>query len=93
MIEAAYAHFDHKLGEVIEDNDLGSVVEALTSVLFTTDTEQAAESQKAAQQNGSEAAPTQTDAPSEIRKFASLRDDGLITDAEFEARKKQLLGL
>src|SRR5206468_1946472 len=45
MIEAAYAHFDHKLAEVIEDNDLGPVVEALDSVLFTSDTERAAESQ------------------------------------------------
>ncbi len=32
-------------------------------------------------------------ASDEIRKFASLRDDGLISDAEFEAKKKQILGL
>ena len=29
----------------------------------------------------------------ELEKLASLRDNGIITDAEFEAKKKQLLGL
>lgn len=29
----------------------------------------------------------------EIRKYKSLADDGIITQAEFEAKKKQLLGL
>lgn len=35
----------------------------------------------------------QTDVVEEIRKLASLRDDGLITDEEFEAKKKQILGI
>jgi hypothetical protein len=29
----------------------------------------------------------------ELEKLASLRDSGIITDEEFEAKKKQLLGL
>ena len=29
----------------------------------------------------------------EIRKLAQLRDEGLITDEEFIAKKKQLLGI
>jgi DNA-directed RNA polymerase subunit RPC12/RpoP len=34
-----------------------------------------------------------TDAPAEIRKYKQLLDDGIITKEEFEAKKKQLLGL
>nr|WP_316620774.1 SHOCT domain-containing protein [uncultured Ruminococcus sp.] len=29
----------------------------------------------------------------EIRKLAQLRDEGVITDEEFTAKKKQLLGI
>jgi predicted Zn-dependent peptidase len=29
----------------------------------------------------------------ELRRLAELRDAGIVTDAEFEAKKKQLLGL
>lgn len=32
-------------------------------------------------------------AADEIRKFKALMDDGIITPEEFEAKKKQLLGL
>lgn len=35
----------------------------------------------------------QVDAASEIAKFKKLLDDGAITQAEYEAKKKQLLGL
>lgn len=34
-----------------------------------------------------------TDAAEEIRKFKALMDDGIITAEEFEAKKKQLLGI
>lgn len=33
------------------------------------------------------------DIPDEIRKYKKLADDGIITNDEFEAKKKQLLGL
>jgi len=33
------------------------------------------------------------DAADEIRKFKGLLDDGIITQEEFDAKKKQLLGL
>lgn len=36
---------------------------------------------------------TNPDSASEIRKFKKLADDGIITQDEFEAKKKQLLGL
>lgn len=35
----------------------------------------------------------ETDAAEQIRKFKSLLDDGIITQEEFEAKKKQILGL
>ena len=33
------------------------------------------------------------DSIEQLKKFADLRDQGILTDAEFEAKKKQLLGL
>jgi hypothetical protein len=38
-------------------------------------------------------APAQDDYIAELQKLAGLRDAGIITDDEFEAKKKQLLGL
>jgi Short C-terminal domain len=33
------------------------------------------------------------DYTAELERLAKLRDDGVITDADFEAKKKQLLGI
>lgn len=38
-------------------------------------------------------APAADDSIEQIKKLADLRDQGILTDAEFEAKKKQLLGL
>jgi hypothetical protein len=38
-------------------------------------------------------APSTDDVVGEIRKFAGLRDEGLITEEEFQAKKHKLLGL
>ena len=46
---------------------------------------------KAIKQANGKAAPIS--AADEIRKLASLRDDGLITNEEFEAKKAQILGI
>ena len=35
----------------------------------------------------------QPDPHDELRKLAALRDDGIITEADFEAKKRELLGL
>ena len=41
-----------------------------------------------------ESAPSQAASPvDELRKYKQLLDDGIITQAEFDAKKKQLLGL
>lgn len=37
--------------------------------------------------------PAENDSLEQIKKLAELRDQGILTDAEFEAKKKQLLGL
>jgi putative oligomerization/nucleic acid binding protein len=39
------------------------------------------------------AAPAQTDYAAELQKLAQLRDAGVLTDEEFEAKKKQVLGI
>jgi hypothetical protein len=38
-------------------------------------------------------APTEPDWATEIQKLAELKSQGIITEEEFEAKKKQLLGL
>ena len=40
-----------------------------------------------------DAATAETSTSDELEKLAGLRDQGVITDEEFEAKKKQLLGL
>lgn len=50
---------------------------------------------KAVQQPAAAPAPAASadDSIEQIKKLAELRDSGILTDAEFEAKKKQLLGL
>lgn len=40
-----------------------------------------------------QAAPSTDDAIAQVKQLAALREQGILTDAEFEAKKKQLLGL
>ncbi len=43
-----------------------------------------------------QAAPAQADSQdqiSQLKQLAELRDQGILTDEEFEAKKKQILGL
>jgi membrane protease subunit (stomatin/prohibitin family) len=39
------------------------------------------------------AAPAEPDSAAEIQKYAALKDQGLITEEEFAAKKKQILGI
>ncbi|MCE5322106.1 DUF4429 domain-containing protein [bacterium] len=48
---------------------------------------------KLRQKFSSDTAPSKPSEADELVKFASLRDQGIITEAEFQAKKKQLLGL
>jgi Short C-terminal domain len=40
-----------------------------------------------------QATAAEADYTAELEKLAQLRDQGVITDADFEAKKKQLLGI
>jgi hypothetical protein len=54
----------------------------------------AAEDQAAYEQQAPPAAaPGEADYTAELEKLAKLRDDGVITADDFEAKKKQLLGI
>lgn len=52
-----------------------------------------------AEQQAAEAEPQQPEAPAapdysaELENLAKLRDDGVITAEDYEAKKKQLLGI
>jgi Short C-terminal domain len=39
------------------------------------------------------AAPAEPDDAAEIQKYARLKEQGLLTEEEFEAKKKQILGI
>ena len=49
--------------------------------------------QPAAPQQAAPATPAETDAADEIQKFAALKEQGMISDEEFTAKKKQILGI
>ena len=45
-----------------------------------------------ARRPGPPSAPPSPDIPDQIRKLAKLKDDGIISSEEFEAKKTELLG-
>ena len=47
----------------------------------------------AAPQQAVAAAPAETDDAAEIQKYAALKDQGLLSEEEFAAKKKQILGI
>ena len=49
--------------------------------------------QQAAAPAAAPAAPAELDDAAEIQKYAALKGQGLITEEEFEAKKKQILGI
>lgn len=55
----------------------------------------AAERQQAYEQEmaGAPPAPSQEDLATQIQQLAALKDQGLLTEEEFAAKKKQLLGI
>jgi hypothetical protein len=76
----------------LEDQDLQEAMQELNIQSEQLD----AEDQAALGQDTAPAATASTDEPSyleELEKLGDLRDKGIITDEEFEAKKKELLGL
>jgi hypothetical protein len=53
----------------------------------------AAYEQGAQEAAGAQAAPAEDDTAQQIRELASLKDQGLLTEDEFAAKKKQILGI
>ena len=51
------------------------------------------EAQPAPPQHDTPALPVEDSYVEELKKLAQLRDAGVISDADFEAKKKQILGI
>ena len=83
----------------LEDADLNQAIQELniTPQPLSAEEEAALAGQEAAQPAAAApAAPApsgEADYIAELEKLADLRDRGIITSEEFEAKKKQLLGL
>ena len=79
----------------LEDQDLNEAMQELNiQAQSPTPEEQAALNQQAPQPaSPAPASPSQADYLAELEKLGELRSMGVITDEEFEAKKKQLLGL
>jgi membrane protease subunit (stomatin/prohibitin family) len=50
-------------------------------------------SQQTAPPPAAAAAPAQQDDMAQIQQLAAMKDQGLITEEEFQAKKKQILGI
>ena len=75
-------------------DDLGIEEEEVTDADMAAIEAEAVDSGPPAQtQAAPAAAPAQADYIEELKKLAELRDAGIISEADFEAKKKQLLGL
>jgi hypothetical protein len=92
---------EEELVAAMEDLGIQSIeLDENDQAIITQETGQApagAATPAASPAGASAAAPAPTEAaPSylqELEKLAALRDQGIITDEDFEAKKKQLLGL
>ena len=49
--------------------------------------------QRAAAQQAAPAAPAEPDYAAELEKLAQLKNQGILSEEEFEAKKKQILGI
>jgi hypothetical protein len=49
--------------------------------------------QQAAPPPAAPAAPAQPDDMAQIQQLATMKDQGLLTEEEFQAKKKQILGI
>jgi len=60
---------------------------------WAAEDEQAYQEQAYQQQQAAPAAPAEPDYMAELEQLAQLRDQGILTPEEFEAKKKQILGV
>ena len=60
---------------------------------YAAQDQEAYDQQMAAQQAAAQAAPAQPDYTAELEQLAQLKAQGILTEEEFEAKKKQILGI
>jgi len=60
---------------------------------YAAQDQEAYDQQMAAQQAAAPVAPAAPDYTAELEQLAQLKAQGILTDEEFEAKKKQILGI
>ena len=81
--------------EELSEEDLIAAMEELgiQSIELTDDDQAIIADEGSAPPDAAPAAPDEESYLDELERLANLRDQGVISDEEFEAKKKQLLGL
>ena len=81
--------------EELSEEDLIAAMEALgiQSIELTEDDQAIIADEGSAAPGDAPAAPAEESYLDELEKLADLRDKGVISEADYEAKKKQLLGL
>jgi hypothetical protein len=87
----------HLVGAAATTAVVAGTATAVSGGMRRRQQQQAMQQQQAVQQEQAAAAPApEADEPSyidELQELAKLRDQGVLTDEEFEAKKKQILGI
>ena len=87
-------HTGASVEELTEEELVAAMEELGIQSIELTDEDQAAITMEADVEAGTAGAPAaEADYLAELEKLGALRDQGIITEEEFEAKKKQLLGL
>ena len=88
-LAAALLHIMDENGSETWDDAAGTAAQANNDAAVAA----AAAAAAAAAVAAAKAAPAQTDTVAEIKKYKELLDAGVLTEEEFAAKKKQLLGI
>jgi histidinol phosphatase-like PHP family hydrolase len=87
-------HTGTSVEELSEEELVAAMKElGIQSIELTEDDEALITEESAGQPLEAAGAEPEEDYLAELEKLAELRDKGILTDEEFEAKKKQLLGL
>ena len=94
-VDAITAVSKNKKNKLYVSSPSGRVVFAFCTTQKTEEVYQLINKLIAERQSNTESAPVVNDisVPDELKKYKELADTGVITQEEFEAKKKQLLGL
>ena len=87
-------HTGESVEELSEEDLIAAMDElGIQSIELTDDDQAIIADQGSASPDATPAGPEQESYLDELERLAKLRDQGVISDEEFEAKKKQLLGL